>query len=109
MPDLQHSALANGPESSCETDICQLNPFSARRAALAGPRVPLSASDAAKASYLQSVVNDPKTFAPVAERALPRGRERALNLFREAQECADTTREQGDGWFSPLATVCRVR
>ncbi len=81
MSDLQHSALANVPESSCETGICQFNPFSARCEALAGPRVTLSASDAAKASYLQSVINDPKTFAPMAERALPRGRERALNLF----------------------------
>jgi hypothetical protein len=63
--DLQRSALAHVAESSCKTYTSQFNLFVAWCGALAEPRVPLPASDATVALYLQSVANAAKTFAPV--------------------------------------------
>ncbi len=63
--DLQKSALSHVAESSCGKYTCQFNMFVTWCEALAKPRVPLLASEATVAMYLQSDMNDAKTFAPM--------------------------------------------
>ncbi len=65
VADLQRSTLAHVADSSCKTYTCQFNLFVEWCGALTEPRVPLPASDATVALYLQSVANAAKPFAPV--------------------------------------------
>ena len=66
--DLQKSALAHVAESSCGKYTCKFNMFVTWFGALAEPRVPLTTSDASVALYLNLLVNDANTFAPVKYR-----------------------------------------
>jgi hypothetical protein len=79
--DLQRSALAHVAESSCKTYTGQFNLFVAWCGALAEPRVPLPASDATVALYLQSVANAAKTFAPVKAASAAIAFYQKINLF----------------------------
>jgi hypothetical protein len=63
--DLQRSALCHVASSTCKGYTGQFNMFVVWCESLADPRVPLPASDATVALYLQSVVNGAKSFAPV--------------------------------------------
>ncbi len=63
--DLQKSALTHVAVSSCGKYTGQFNMFVAWCEAVAEPRASLHASDATVALYLQAVINDAKTFAPV--------------------------------------------
>ena len=66
--DLQKSALAHVVESSCGKYTCQFNMFLIWCDALAEPRATLPASDGTVTMYLQSMMNNAKTFAPVRPR-----------------------------------------
>jgi hypothetical protein len=63
--DLQRSALAQVTVSSCGKYTGQYNMFVTWCEALPEPRASLPASDATMALYMQSVMNNAKTFAPV--------------------------------------------
>ncbi len=79
--DLQQSAMVHVADSSCKTYTCQFNMFVAWCGALAEPRVPLPASDATVALYLQSVANATKTFAPVKAASSEIAFYQKINLF----------------------------
>ncbi len=79
--DLQRSTLAHVAESSCKTYTGQFNLFVACCGALAESRVPLPASDATVALYLQSVANAAKTFAPVKAASSAIAFYQKINLF----------------------------
>jgi integrase len=63
--DLQRSALSKVAASSCGKYTGQFNMFVAWCEARAEPRASLPASEATVALYLQSVMNNAKTIAPV--------------------------------------------
>ncbi len=63
--DMQVSALSHVAESTCKKYEGQFRMFVAWCGSRVEPRIPLPASDASVAMYLQSVVNDAKSFAPV--------------------------------------------
>ncbi len=73
MVDLQTSALSHVAGSTCKKYEGQFRMFVMWCGSLLEPRVPLPASDASVALYLQSVVNDAKSFALVkaASAAIP--------------------------------------
>ena len=63
--NLQRSALSKVAASSCDKYTGQFNMFVAWCEARAEPRASLPASEATVALYLQSVMNNAKTIAPV--------------------------------------------
>ncbi len=63
--DLQKSVLKHKAESSCGKYAGQFNMFVAWCHARAEPRATLPASEGTVALYLQSVMNNAKTFLPV--------------------------------------------
>ncbi len=65
VADLQTSALSHVAGSTCKKYEDQFGMFVMWCGSLLEPRVPLPASDALVVLYLQSVVNDAKSFAPV--------------------------------------------
>ncbi len=65
VADLQTSALSHVVESTCNKYEGQFRMFVMWCGSPLEPMVPLPASDALVALYLQSVVNDAKSFAPV--------------------------------------------
>ncbi len=62
--DMQTSALSHVAESTCRKYEGRFRMFFAWCGSLLEPRILLPASDASVEMYLQSVVNDAKSFAP---------------------------------------------
>ena len=79
--DLQKSALAHVAESSCGKYTGQFNMFVAWCDARAEPRETLPASDGTVALYLQSVMNNANTFAPVKAASAAIAFYQKINLF----------------------------
>ena len=79
--DMQMSTLAVVAESSAGKYTGQFNRFVAWCDALAEPRASLPASDATVALYMQSVMNNAKTFAQVKAASVAIAFYQKINLF----------------------------
>ena len=79
--DLHRSALAHVAGSTCVKYEGQFRMFVAWCNSLAVPRLPLPASDATVAMYLQSVMNSAKTFGPVKAASAAIAFFQKVNLF----------------------------
>jgi hypothetical protein len=79
--DMQVSALSHVAGSTCIKYEGQFRMFVAWGGSRVEPRVPLPASDASIAMYLQSVMNDAKSFAPVKAASAAIDFFQKVNLF----------------------------
>jgi hypothetical protein len=79
--DLHHAALEHVATKTCKPYTCQWNMFVRWCDALTVPRAPLPTTDGTVAMYLQSVMNDAKTFAPVKAASAAIASYQKINLF----------------------------
>jgi hypothetical protein len=86
--DMQVSALSHVAGSTCKKYEGQFRMFVAWCGSRVEPRIPLPASDASVAMYLQSVVNGAKSFAPVKSASAAIAFFQKVNLFdHEPTQC----------------------
>jgi hypothetical protein len=86
--DLQTSALSHVAGSTCRKYEGQLRMFAVWCGSLLEPRIPLQASDAWVAMYLQSKANGAKSFAPVKAASAAIAFFQKVNLFdHEPTQC----------------------